>query len=135
MIPFVESLEGSTMTEHLELGNWGERIAANFLSEKKWKILEKNLRLQRGEIDIVAMDGKELVVVEVRTRTLGRILPPEATVGHQKLRKLVRSGEEYVMKNNWQGPWRIDLVAITINNDNSWDIEHFTDISVGEFRS
>jgi len=129
------SKEGEAMARHLELGSWGEDRAAEFLSLKKgWKIIERNVRLKRGEIDIVAINGKELVLVEVRTRTLGKILPPEATVGPQKMKKLIRAGEEYVIGNSWKGPWRIDLLAITLGKDGSREMEHFPDITHGEYR-
>lgn len=119
------------MADHLLLGNWGEDLAEKKLKEQGWKILGRNVSFKGGELDIVARDKKELVIVEVRTRTLGKIMPPECSVGPDKLRKLVRTGQYYVLKNKWEGPWRIDLIAITVDENENVRIEHFPDITYG----
>jgi putative endonuclease len=90
-----------------------------------------NIRMRMGELDIVAEEGGEIVVVEVRTRTLGRMLPPEATVGPSKIRKLVRTGTAYMESIGWEGPWRIDIAAITLGTDGKPALEVFRDITVG----
>ena len=56
------------MAQHNELGRQGEEIAVKYLLEQGYKILERNWRNQHKEIDIIAMDGEELVIVEVKTR-------------------------------------------------------------------
>ena len=56
------------MAKHNELGKKGEEIAAQYLSEKGYEILERNWRNRHKEIDIIAKDGNELVIVEVKTR-------------------------------------------------------------------
>ncbi len=55
--------------EHLEKGRLGEAFAADYLAGLGWKILERNVSFRGGELDIIAMDGGELVVAEVRTRS------------------------------------------------------------------
>ena len=56
------------MAKHNELGKLGEELAVQFLVDKGYEILEKNWRNKHKEIDIVAKDGSELVIVEVKTR-------------------------------------------------------------------
>jgi putative endonuclease len=56
------------MAQHNELGKLGEEIAVRYLLEQGYKILERNWRNQHKEIDIIAMDGEELVIVEVKAR-------------------------------------------------------------------
>lgn len=119
------------MADHLLLGKWGEDLAEKKLKDQGWKILGRNISFKGGELDIVARDEKELVIVEVRTRTFGKIMPPECSVGPDKLRKLVRAGQYYVLKNKWEGPWRIDLIAITVEENENVRIEHFADITYG----
>jgi len=121
------------MTDHLLLGKWGEDLAESKLRHKGWKILGRNISFKSGELDIVAMDGNELVVVEVRTRSVGKLMPPECSVGPDKLRKLVRTGKYYVLKNKWDGPWRIDLIAITVQDKDIYRLDSFRDITAGEF--
>ncbi|WP_084961367.1 YraN family protein [Thermoactinospora rubra] len=52
-----------------ELGRHGEEVAARYLRDRGMRILERNWRCAQGEIDIIAQDGDDLVVVEVRTRS------------------------------------------------------------------
>lgn len=56
---------------HIEFGAKGEALAVNYVKRLGWRILGKNIRMGRDELDITAMDGEELVVVEVRTRKIG----------------------------------------------------------------
>lgn len=121
------------MADHLLLGKWGEDIAENKLREMGWKILGRNISFRCGELDIVAVDDDEMVMVEVRTRTVGEMMPPECSVGPRKLRKLVSAGKYYVLKNKWDGPWRIDLMAVTVENEKHFRIERYQDITAGEF--
>jgi len=119
---------------HLELGRRGEDEAAVLLSRRGFRILGRNIRNRCGEIDILAMDGDELVVVEVRVRSIGEIMSPEDSVGPNKIRKIVRAGSLLVESRNWQGPWRIDLVAMTVDRKGEWNVEHFRDITDGAWR-
>ena len=52
-----------------ELGNLGEKIALNYLQKENYRILERNFYCRQGEIDIIAQKQKEIVFVEVKTRT------------------------------------------------------------------
>jgi putative endonuclease len=115
--------------KNLELGKWGEETALDCITGMGWKILGVNVKVPLGELDIVAIDGRELVIIEVRTRTCGRTMPPECTVGPSKMKKLIRSGSIFVSRNCWEGPWRIDLVAITVRDEAHWDIEHYRNIT------
>ncbi len=119
------------MPRHLDLGAAGEEFAARELSRLGYRVMGTNIRMRMGELDIVAEEGGEMVVVEVRTRTLGRMLPPEATVGPSKIRKLVRTGTAYMDHIGWEGPWRIDIAAITVDPGGKPALDVFRDITVG----
>lgn len=116
---------------HLELGARGEDIAARYLERAGWRILARNIRVGHGELDIAAHDGTELVIVEVRLRSIGRVMPPEASVGPQKLRKLIRAARRYVSGIRYDGFWRIDLAAVTIDSSGRASVEMFRDITMG----
>ena len=116
---------------HLDFGAEGERIAAEYLAKKGWRILGRNITIGRGELDLVAMDGDELVVVEVRARKIGILLPAEFSVGPQKLKKLVRAGRSYVERSRYEGNWRIDVVAVTVDEAGRRSIELFSDVTAG----
>lgn len=116
---------------HLEFGAQGERIAAEFLERKGWRIKGRNVRIGSGELDIIAVDGDELVVVEVRARRIGKLLPAEMSVGPQKLRKLIKTAKKYVARINYDGNWRIDVVAVTENAAGETNVELFSDVTMG----
>lgn len=115
---------------HLEFGAEGEKLAASVLARRGWRILGRNVRVGNGELDIVAMDGDELVFVEVRTRSVGRVLPPDMTVGPRKIKKLLRAARRYVEKISYEGNWRIDVAAIT-EDCGERRIELFSDVTMG----
>ena len=117
--------------EHLKTGVRGENLAAKYLASLGHRLLARNVRSRFGEIDIVARDGEDIVFAEVRTRSVGKILPADRTVGPDKLKKLVRAARIWVSENNYEGFWRIDLVAVTINPDGQTEIEHIKDITEG----
>ena len=117
-----------------ELGRFAEDIAAEYLVSLGWKVLARNVRNEYGELDIVTADGKELVIVEVRARTIGKIQSPADSIGTRKLRTLTRSSLEFVNDIDWEGFWRIDVIAITFHDKkdiNNWELEHIRDITAG----
>ena len=65
------------MAEHNVLGIQGEQLACQFLEKKGYVILERNWRHAKHELDIIAQDGKELVILEVKTRSSAKHGEPE----------------------------------------------------------
>ena len=57
------------MLSKKEFGNIGEDISCKYLEQKGYKIIERNFTCRQGEIDIIAKDGKELVFIEVKSRS------------------------------------------------------------------
>ena len=91
----------------------GERAAARFLRREGYTILERNVRLRLGEIDIVARDGNTLCIVEVKRRLSPRRGSPEEGITAEKLRRLRRLVLLYRrIRRLPDGPVRIDMVAI-----------------------
>ena len=123
------------MTRHLELGRRAEDRAADHIEKSLgWKLLGRNIVNPYGELDIVALDGGELVIVEVRCRTLGEVQSSLDSVGPRKLRHLVNAGRAQADRMGWTGPWRIDLIAITADRDAAepeWRLEHVRDVTRG----
>ena len=130
----------SANSKHLELGKKAEDLATEHVEQLGWRILSRNFSCRLGELDIVAMDevGKELIVVEVRYRTLGDVQSPEDSIGPKKLRTLVNAGRVYVDDIGWTGPWRVDLIGITAHSrepSNQWKLEHIENITDGVFKA
>ena len=112
------------MAEHNELGKLGEKLAKDFLAAKGYQILEQNWVCGHKEIDIIAMDGKELVIVEVKTRRVMCLVDPEETVDKYKQRFLIWAAEAYIERNNLDVDVRFDIVAIVIDKNNEHRIDH-----------
>lgn len=121
--------------EHLERGRRGEEIAGAYLADLGWTILDKNVSFRGGELDIVALHDGELVVVEVRTRSAGWMQRGEESVGPKKLSRLVRAGRLYVEFKRWDGPWRIDVVAVTMSPGGAHEVDRFEDVTAGRYFS
>jgi putative endonuclease len=96
-------------------GEAGEAYVAGRLERESYTILQRNWRVRGGEIDIVALDGDELVFVEVRVR-VGAEGDAEGSVDRRKLETLMRAGRRFVDRHEQYEDrvWRIDLVAIDL---------------------
>jgi putative endonuclease len=92
----------------------GEALAATYLERLGYHILEKNFRFERGEVDLIAEEGDELVFVEVKTRYGGKFGTPEEAMTTKKeaLMKKVAEGYLHVHQID-QHACRFDVVAIT----------------------
>ncbi len=102
------------MDARRKLGNKGEELAAHFLEDLGYKVIDRQYRTRFGEIDLVARDGHELVFVEVKTRTNLAFGHPEEAVHSQKLSRMVRAGEMYLEKHRLESySYRYDVIAIT----------------------
>lgn len=96
-----------------EIGSSGEEIAVHFLEGRGFRILQKNFRFGRGEIDLVAEEGETLVFVEVKfRRSLSHGLP-EDSITPAKQRQIRRVAEGFLLVNRIDGrPCRLDVIAI-----------------------
>ena len=114
------------MAEHNDLGKRGEEIATGYLEKKGYQILEKNWRQWKNEIDVIAMDGKYLVIVEVKTRQSSYFGEPETAVTRDKQRTLIRAANAYVRYKNINCEVRFDILSIVISKS-SEHIHHIVD--------
>jgi len=115
------------MAEHNDLGRLGEKLAKDFLVANGYQILEQNWVCGHKEIDIIAKDGNELVIVEVKTRRVTYLVDPEETVDKYKQQFLIWAADSYVQRNNLDVDVRFDIVAIVIDKNNEHRIEHIED--------
>lgn len=98
------------------LGNWGESVAATYLEAQGYRILQRNWRCARGEIDLVAQAGEVLVFVEVKTRRGRGMGTPEEGVTPRKAQKLLELGQRYLLAHDLdEVEWRVDLVAVELD--------------------
>lgn len=97
------------------IGKTGEDLAEIYLKSHGYKIIERNYRIRGGEIDIIAIDGKTLVYVEVKTRTSHKFGLPQESVTPAKIRFLERAAKFYRnSRKNLPELERIDVLAIDL---------------------
>ena len=105
------------LSPDLALGRRGEDLAHRFLRRQGFTIVARNYRLAAGdaEADIIAWEGEDLVIVEVKTRESAEHGPPDRAVGPDKQRHLLRVAREYARGSDT--PWervRFDVVSVVM---------------------
>ena len=93
-----------------------QAVIAGALQKAGLSILARNWRCRAGEIDILAREGEAVVVVEVKTRRGRQAGTPEQGVDDPKRRKLCALAQAYVDATGWEGPVRIDVVAVELDS-------------------
>jgi putative endonuclease len=112
--------------QNIRLGRLGEALAVRFLSRKGWLIMDRNWRCRWGEIDVVAVDGPDLVVCEVKTRASSRNGTPLESITPVKVRRLHRLAELWLCERGGQRERvRIDAIGVLIDpRDGQYRIHH-----------
>lgn len=101
------------MTARQRLGELGEQAAAAALQGRGYRIVARNHRCRRGEVDLIAESGELLIFVEVRTRATAAFGAPEETVDAGKRRRVIAAARDFLAR--WRGPERgvrFDVVAV-----------------------
>lgn len=114
-----------TRTSHLDLGAEGEELAKRYLEDRGIVVLARNWRCREGELDIVATDGEQLIVCEVKTRSgTGYGTPAEAVTAEKVARiRLLTDQWLATYRVGWV-PVRFDVVAILRRPDGKPVVEH-----------
>jgi len=96
-------------------GRRGEDLAADFLVARGMKVLARNHRTRRGEVDLVCQDGAVLCFVEVRSREAGAPVTPEESVDRRKALRVVSAATDWAARHRaLERPIRFDVVAIEL---------------------
>ena len=110
-----------------ELGRRGERRAAWFYRLRGYRILERNVRLQAGEIDLVARRGSMLIIPEVKTRQNTWAGEGHEAVGREKQMRLVKLADQYLTKTRSSGLHvRYDVLSLFWNG-RRFVVSHYPD--------
>lgn len=98
---------------HVEFGRLGENRAAQFLQAKNYRLLVRNYRFERAEIDIVASFGDEIIFIEVKTRRNKRFGEPEESVDEKKRKQLLKAAEAWLYQEEKEGSKvRFDVISV-----------------------
>ena len=111
------------MAERNETGKQGESVAKQYLEENGYDVLETNWRFHHYELDIIATDGKELVIIEVKTRSDNYLIAPELAVNKGKIRRIVTASDAYARMKGINLPIRFDIICL-IKKGASYSIEN-----------
>lgn len=112
------------MTEHHDLGRKGELVAAEHLGKAGYRILHKNWRSGRKELDVVAENSEFIVFVEVKTRTDNfPVLPARDLVSPEKQRSVQFAAEAYIKCYGITKEYRFDVVTIR-SSGKTMEIDH-----------
>ena len=103
------------MADHTDLGIKGEEMAAEHLLSKGYKILDRNWRFGKEEVDIIAQQDGWLVIVEVKTRNSDYFGEPQESVSKTKQNHLIRAAHAYVEKKDLDLEVRFDVIGIILN--------------------
>lgn len=106
-----------------ELGLRGETLAAEYLKEKGYNIVERNYRSGHLETDIICENDERVIFVEVKTRTpaSARFSRPSASVDSKKAARLIACAEAYIREKWLAGKMpkrvRIDVVEVLVDKN------------------
>ena len=116
---------------HLQSGIWGEDLAAAYLREKGYVILERDWHSGHRDIDIIAQNNEYTVFVEVKTRRSRNFGEPEIAVNLQKQKNLLRAINHYLNYRRLETPWRFDVITIIgMPGCSSPEINHIEDFTL-----
>ena len=117
------------MKSHIEIGKQGENLAAAYLTLRGYRILQRNIRTQAGEIDIIARDGETIVFVEVKAnQRVHEAFTPSVRVDHRKIARLHNAAELWLETEREKGvelSGRIDVIEVCEGKV----VEHFEDVA------
>ncbi len=109
-----------------EVGQNGEDIAARYLEEKGFTILDRNYNFEYAELDIVAFKDQFIVFVEVKTRTSKSYGEPEDAIDEKKRKKLLHVAEAWIFERRMEGaPARFDVISVLYPETPKQEIRHY----------
>lgn len=108
-----------------DLGKRGESMARDYLLQCGYRILDTNWHYGHKEIDIVALHGREIVVVEVKTREENFAVEPWESVTPSKIRNIVEVTDAWLRMNREERETRFDVISIVMEKTGGHTLEHF----------
>ena len=114
------------MVSQREIGEKAEAIAQQHISKLGYEILDTNWYYGHLELDIVARDGEELVIVEVKSRSGIRYAHPSEAITNTKIKRIVEAADAYIQEKNKEMETRFDVITVIFIGQ-KFELEHFKD--------
>lgn len=115
------------MADHNDFGKIAEDMAADYLQKRGYKILARNFRFQKAEIDIIAEKDELIIIVEVKARSTEVFMLPQEAVTKTKIRSIVMAANHYLEEFDKQNEVRFDIISILPDENKNLAIEHIID--------
>lgn len=115
------------MADHNDFGKIAEDMAADFLQKNGYKILTRNFRFQKAEIDIITEKDDLIIIVEVKARSTDVFMLPQEAVTKTKIRSIVLAANHYLEEYNKQNEVRFDIISVLPDENKNLIIDHITD--------
>lgn len=116
------------MNHNQKIGKWGELAASEYIQNKGYEILGKNIRTPHGEIDIIACVEDVIIFVEVKTRTSRSFGLPEEGLTRRKLAHMLASARYYAAEHEID-TWQCDAIAVERIPGGPPHFEHFENVT------
>jgi putative endonuclease len=114
------------MSESHDLGKQGEELATSHLNKAGYKILFRNWKWGRHEIDIIAENKEYIVFAEVKTRTDDYQMHPVTAVTREKQKSIILAADGYIKRYNINKESRFDVITV-IKKGEQFEIDHIED--------
>ncbi|AZA87509.1 endonuclease [Chryseobacterium shandongense] len=115
------------MAQHNDFGKKAEDLAADFLLKNGYKILVRNFRYQKAEIDIIAEKNNLIIICEVKARSTDVFNLPQESVNKKKIKLLVSAADYYLQEFKVLKEVRFDIISLLPDEKQNLVIEHIQD--------
>ncbi len=112
------------MADHNDFGKQAEDLAVDFLVKKNYKIITRNFRFQKAEIDIIAEFDNQIIIVEVKARNSDLFLEPQEAVNKRKIRLIVSATDEFLKQRTETREARFDIITVLPDEQGKLKITH-----------
>jgi putative endonuclease len=109
-----------------EMGKFGEDYAASYLRKNGYKIIDRNYRFKKYEVDIICKHNEQYVFVEVKARNTSEIGEPWKAVTKTKQRQIIKCAHNYLISKDIDTESRFDIISIVHNSYGTF-LEHIDD--------
>lgn len=114
------------MATHNDFGKIAEDMAVEHLVKNGYKILTRNFRFQKAEIDIIAEKDNLIIITEVKARSTDAFILPQEAVTKTKIKSIVFAANHYLEEFDKHNEVRFDIITVIPDEKRKLVIEHIT---------
>ncbi|MDB5119499.1 MAG: hypothetical protein JWN56_717 [Sphingobacteriales bacterium] len=115
------------MAKHNTFGKQGEEIAKLFLEKSGYEILDENWTHKKSEVDLIVYKNRQIIFVEVKTRSGAGFGQPEDFVSLSKQLQMEKAANEYIYLMSHKGEIRFDIISILFSSESVYTLKHIED--------